>query len=122
MPEHVVHWIWEDAFDKFGFGDGDGINFTDKVIDVLENMGYAVEADNWGIHNYMIFQIKDQSGNDIIPDSAKVGYDNPRVYLPKDIIDRLDKEFPDTPAQESFADTSGVPDSLLTQLCKEGLF
>lgn len=55
MPKTVIEWQWEDAFDKFGFDDGDGPNFTDEVADAIRGeFGYACDCRPWGIHNYMI--------------------------------------------------------------------
>ena len=38
-------WSWEDAFEKFGFGDGEGVVMTEVVADVLRTAGYTVTAD-----------------------------------------------------------------------------
>ena len=84
---------WEEAFDKFGYGDGDGPNGTSAVQDALEEIGYIPEAYTWGMHNYMIHDIFDQKGNSIIPKGTSVGYDDPREYLPKHIVEHLDKIF-----------------------------
>ena len=35
---------WSEAFDKFGFNDGDGQVETNQVCDVLEAAGYTVET------------------------------------------------------------------------------
>lgn len=85
-------WPWEDAFDKFGFGDGDGQVETDTVVAVLENAGYRVEANPWGLHNVVIQSIKDRDGNEMIPTSATLGYDSPRGDLPRKIVRLLDRE------------------------------
>ena len=60
MPRTVIQWEWEDAFSKFGFGDGDGINHTQTIADFIETLGYEVECDSWGIHNFMIFDIREK--------------------------------------------------------------
>ena len=31
----TIDWSWEEAFDKFGFGDGDGLVMTDTVAAAL---------------------------------------------------------------------------------------
>ena len=36
----IVYWEWEEAFNKFGFDDGDGPNFTRIVADLLYNLGW----------------------------------------------------------------------------------
>ena len=33
----LVEWCWSEAFDKFGFNDGDGLNFTDEVACFIES-------------------------------------------------------------------------------------
>lgn len=87
------HWRWEEAFDKFGFGDGDGQVETDTVVAVLENAGYRVEAQPWGMHNVVILSIKDRDGTEQIPEATTAGYDCPRTYLPRRIVRLLDREF-----------------------------
>lgn len=55
MPVSMCHacgcdyrWQWEEAFDKFGFGNGDGQVETDTVADMLIRHGYEVETSSWG--------------------------------------------------------------------------
>ena len=86
MPTKIITWSWEEAFDKFGFEDGDGPVMTDVVEAVLRDVGYSVTAEPWGMHNVVIFSIKDANGNEIIPSTVKMGYDEPRNYLPAAII------------------------------------
>jgi hypothetical protein len=86
------HWRWEDAFDKFGFGDGDAQVETDTVVAVLENAGYRVEAAPWGLHNVVITSIMDKDGTELIPETVSAGYDAPREYLPKPIVRLLDRK------------------------------
>ena len=83
MPTKIITWSWEEAFDKFGFEDGDGPVMTDVVEAVLWDAGYSVTAEPWGSHNVVIFSIKDANGNEIIPSTVKIGYDDPRSYLPR---------------------------------------
>ena len=90
MPVEKIYWEWEEAFNKFGLGDGDGWNGTHIVEDFLYKIGCKeVECDNWGIHNFMIFHIVDKDGKKYEFD----GYEDPQNILPKRIIKRLDKEF-----------------------------
>jgi hypothetical protein len=35
-------WSWDEAFNKFGFGDGDGLVMTNQVADALRAAGYTV--------------------------------------------------------------------------------
>ena len=95
MPVTEIYWEWQEAFDKFGFGDGDGLVMTYVVADFIKELGYEVEADGWGMHNTIITEIK--KGDTIVMDenqSYDLGYDDPRGYLPKDFISALDKRFP----------------------------
>lgn len=86
-------WQWEDAFDKFGFGDGDGQRETCTVVTVLEKAGYVVETSEFGLHNEVIDSIK-KDGVEQIPDGTEVGYDDPRQYLPAAIVTLLDEKLP----------------------------
>lgn len=86
-------WVWEDAFDKFGFGDGNGQVETATVAHVLTQAGYAVEHEYWGLHNDIISSIK-KNGVEQIPETAGVGYDDPRKYLPAAIVTLLDERLP----------------------------
>lgn len=87
------YWIWEDAFDKFGFGDGDGQVETGTVASVLRAAGYDVEHDVWGLHNDVIRSIKKNSVEQI-PEGTDIGYDDPRKYLPAAIVTILDEKLP----------------------------
>lgn len=86
-------WDWEEAFVKFGFGDGEGLVMTEHVAAKLRQAGYAVTIEPWGCHNVTIASIK-RDGVELIPfDSINFGYDDPRDYLPAEIIDLLDDAF-----------------------------
>lgn len=89
----AYHWKWEDAFDKFGFEDGDGQVMTDDVVAVLSGAGYSVVAEPWGLHNVVILSIKTVHGVEQIPGTADVGYDSPRAFLPEPIVHLLDRAF-----------------------------
>jgi len=85
---------WRDAFDKFGFGDGDDANHTDLVADFIRSLGYVVKTENWFLHNYMISQIFDQDNNQLMKeDEIKVGYDDPGDYLPPRLVAALNERF-----------------------------
>ena len=87
-------WSWTEAFDKFGFNDGDGIILTHKVVAVLRDAGYDAHAEPWTIHNIVTIEVL-KDGVSCIPDSACLGYDNPRDYLPPEVIALLDEAFSD---------------------------
>lgn len=114
MPKTIITWTWGEAFSKFGFGDGDLWNGTHEVGGEIESLGYEVECDTWGCHNYMIVDIKKDGKSilfidkenhlldDWLPEILKrsgdlepLGYAEPRDYLPDDIINHLDKVFTD---------------------------
>ena len=123
MPKIIIEWQWEEAFDKFGFSDGDGWNGTHEVEGEIESLGYECETDHWGVHNYMIFDIKKDGKSILFPekndmgvvlydwlpeveqrikdrcatrtDVEPLGYEPARNYLPDDIIEHLDKVFTD---------------------------
>ncbi len=87
-------WSWEEAFDKFGFEDGDGLVMTDHVADFLRSTGLSVTVQQYGFHNLVITNIE-RDGQSLIPEPTQLGYDDPRDYLPEDIVDDLDRHFPE---------------------------
>jgi len=87
-------WSWDEAFDKFGFGDGDGLIMTGVVANALRRAGFVVIAEPWGCHNVTITSIS-RNGTELIPEDTKPGYDDPRDYLPKEIVELLDNTFPE---------------------------
>lgn len=93
MPRVIIRWRWEEAFNKFGFNDGDGLNFTDAVANYLRENGYAIRTEAWGAHNFMITDIL-KVGSSVIPAKTKIGYENPRAYLPRQLVQKLDRAFP----------------------------
>ena len=96
LGERGFFWSWEEAFSKFGFADGDGNIQTHQVVAVLKQAGYEVSSHDWGCHNHVIDSIK-QDGRELIPhddDSVFFGYDDPRGYLPADIVSLLDEKLP----------------------------
>lgn len=93
---HTHHWSWEEAFDKFGFGDGDGLVMTETVAEALRRHGYTVEAKLAGLHNAIIIDIISRDGDSCIPDDVSRGYDDPREYLPEEVVALLDQAFPDS--------------------------
>ena len=98
-------WSWEEAFDKFGFEDGDGPVHTHLVAQILEATGLEVSCTVWGMHNTVIHSIQ-RSGEELIPADIRHGYDDPRDYLPADIVALLDQQLP---ADAHLTDTAEVP-------------
>lgn len=95
MPLTITHWTWEEAFDKFGFDDGDGQVMTYAVSNALENAGYDTLYDTFGIHNSVIFSLTAPDGTLIFDqDTVDVGYADPREYLPAEVVALLDAAFP----------------------------
>ena len=95
---HRYHWEWVEAFSKFGFNDGDGIIGTWLIADILAREGYAINIGKWGVHNIMISSLR-KNGTEFMPDALtdyRIGYDNPHLYLPIEIIKLLDEAFPVT--------------------------
>jgi len=86
-------WDWEEAFCKFGFGDGDGIVMTEAVANLLRKSGYNVMTHRRGRHNTVIASIKQGDVELISQDGINFGYDNARDYLPDAIINLLDRHF-----------------------------
>jgi hypothetical protein len=86
-------WLWEEAFDKFGFGDGDYQVETYNVEEVLTIAGYEVEVLPFGMHNTIISSIK-LNGIEQIAEATVIGYDDPREYLPAAIVTILDDALP----------------------------
>lgn len=84
-------WLSEEAFEKFGFEDGDGLVMTDAVAHVLREAGLTVTTQHWGLHNVIITAIA-RDGVSLIPEGTRLGYDDPRQYLPEDIVALLDQE------------------------------
>jgi len=85
---------WTEAFAKFGNADGDDPDAeanTEQVADTIRELGYVCEV--WGgPHNVMIVSIIDADGVDILA-KADVGSEDPRRYLPQDILDHLRTRF-----------------------------
>jgi len=87
---------WSEAFSKFGFNDGDGDVKTPLIAKALENAGYAVKYSRWSPHNTLIYSVC-KDGIEYMPindPKYRIGYDDPHEYLPEDILNLLDEEFP----------------------------
>ena len=83
----------EDAFSKFGHNDGGSCShITDEVKNIIEGLGYEVKVDSWGMHNYLILEIK--RGDEVVYpiDGYHIGGYDERHYsavLPNDINEEL---------------------------------
>ncbi|MES9970297.1 MAG: hypothetical protein ABW092_09700 [Candidatus Thiodiazotropha sp.] len=90
-------WSWTEAFEKFGFMDGDGQVETWQVESVLTEAGYEVAVEEWGLHNTVIGSIKKDGVEQIPYDNPdySFGYGEPRDYFPKEIVKLLDQKLPD---------------------------
>ena len=94
--EDARRWCWEEAFDKFGYDDGDGRVYTSQVVDVLRDAGYSVETLELALHNIIIVSIRCGQTN-LMPiegSSVRIGYDAPRDYLPNKVVSILDEKLP----------------------------
>ena len=91
MPQTSIDWEITEAFDKFGFDDGNGANFTGAVVAAIEEAGpYTCETDSRGMHNYIIERIVEA-----VPDGEVVaefdGYELPEWdSLPEPIRNALE--------------------------------
>ena len=93
---------WAEAFSKFGWGDGDNnTSGTDLVAQEIRALGYEVATEFWGIHNYMVQDML-KDGEMVISDWVRLGYDNPRDYLPSELINALDGAFKPYPEPALF--------------------
>lgn len=90
-------WSWVEAFLKFGFNDGEGQVETWQVEDMLVKAGYTVIIEEWGLHNIVITSIKKDGIEQIPYDNPqyRFGYDDPRAFFPKAIVELLDIALPD---------------------------
>lgn len=86
-------WRWEEAFEKYGFQDGNGQVETWQVKSVLVEAGYEVAVEDWGRHNTVIVAIKGD-GCELLAENFSYERDNPRDCLPQHIVDLLDRELP----------------------------
>lgn len=93
MPKVTITWSWDEAFDKFGFGDGDGLNFTSDVVAFLETLGYECECSG-GMHNWMIDSVTKEGQTTEFGGSTEKDEDNPRKLLPTAVVKALDINFP----------------------------
>ena len=82
--------VWTDAFDKFGNNDGDdpaAYFYSQSVADVIQELGYQCVLSSC-FHNRFICSITAPDGEELC--AGTVGYDDPRTFLPTDILRHLD--------------------------------
>lgn len=82
----------------------DGQVETAMVQDVLTEAGYTAKIWKWGLHNVIVTSIT-KDGQEIMPSEEsqiRIGYDDPRTYLPQSIIDLLDEALPAEGAESPF--------------------
>lgn len=93
----TYQWDWTEAFSKFGFNDGQGQIETLRVAAVLEQAGYTVFVGGNQAHNSVVASIRKDRIEQIPFDNPDYhfGYDDPREFFPKEIIQLLDAEFPE---------------------------
>ena len=92
MPRQTICWEITDAFSKFGFEDGDGLNFTDEVVAAIEAAGpYRCRTQIWGLHNYGNETIEEEvAPGDWVPVAGFDGYELPPwKSLPEPVRDAL---------------------------------
>ena len=86
MPKTIITWQWEEAFQRYGFDDGNGWNGTDHVAEALGDLGYECEH-LYGSHNHYILTLT--KGGQVIENEG----DEPKEFLPKRVVDFLDQRF-----------------------------
>lgn len=88
-----IYWAWEDAFYSRSFDEGNGDSETETVAGYLREAGYRVEVTARS-RNPIISSIKKQGVEHVGPDDW-YGESDPRDYLAAEVIDLLDKQFPE---------------------------
>ena len=95
MPKTVITWIWEEAFQRYGFNDGNNSE-TWRVMEALEGEGYVGDEVS-GVHNTYICGLRKETGEvwndglcEDVNDSAQL-----RASLPSEVVALLDRAFPD---------------------------
>jgi hypothetical protein len=84
---------WEDSFGRLHEGcesDGSPCDLTNEVVCFLSGLGYETTCDWWGWHKFISGLAL--GGRDLLAD-IEVGYDDPREYLPAELIAALDERF-----------------------------
>jgi hypothetical protein len=86
---------WAEAFNKFGNDDGAdefALDHTEWVAKSIEQVCFRCEiAESY--YNPIIRSIINLDGEEVIPATAKVGYDDPLTYLPSYLVEHLRSSF-----------------------------
>ena len=98
MPKTIITWTWDEAFSKYGFGDGDSWSGTNIVAEFLKSLGCSVECDGWGMHNYIIQSV--EWDGTLYDDFGDYG-DDARDRLPPTLVTQLDEHFGEDYTEES---------------------
>lgn len=91
MPTDTFTWEWEEAFCKFGFGDGDNVMHNEDVGEVIARHGWKYKQ-VLGVHNEFIYQLV--KGDKVIDFEGNEDNDEVRRKLPAIVVKALDKQFP----------------------------
>lgn len=95
-PTPISGINWADAFNKYGYDEGDGVVHTQRIVEFLESKGYQAEYEPWGHYNTLIVELIDPNGKLVIrvgEGKYQLGFDDPHRYLPAKLIEMLDEEF-----------------------------
>lgn len=87
---------WRHAFSKYGYDCGNGDIATKEVAKALEDAGYEVKYGRHGRLNKIIYSIKKDKWEKMpsVYSGFHLGYSDPIEFLPIEILEILEKEFP----------------------------
>ena len=113
MAKTVIEWEWQEAFQKGGFDDGDGYVQTQRVVNVLEELGYTCVLAS-GMHNTHVVALRRKGESDVEVDDERPV----RWQLPSEVVTALDREFS---ADAVFYEPAGTgPDAVRCDECGGG--
>ena len=85
---------WLDAFDKFGFDDGEeNKGQTEEIADFLADNKYYAQLNASGGHNTYIFQIYDSEGERAYPNEKAGSRYGKRNMFPPKLLKLLDGKY-----------------------------